>query len=159
VLRTGKLNKDDPQYSSKSSSPKVANSWVVTDGQLLGIGQLRLRVYETPGHTSASATWTWDACEGSRCLPFVYADSFSAVSAGKYKFKDHPESVAAFEASLAKVGELNCGILLSPHPEAGLLDKLEAAKGNADTVKDEGACKRFSQQRLDALKKRLAEES
>jgi metallo-beta-lactamase class B len=157
VLRTGKLAKDDPQYSAKSSLPK-ASSWVVTDGQLLGIGQLRLRVYATPGHTTSSATWTWDACEGSKCLPFVYADSFSAVSSGKYKFKDHPEAVAAFKASLAKVGALSCDILLTPHAEPGVLDKLEAAKGNADAVKDDGACKRFSQQRLEALEKRLADE-
>lgn len=158
VLRTGKLPKDDPQYGVRSPAiPKIARNWIVTDGQLLGIGSLRLRVFATPGHTPGSATWTWDACEGSKCLPFVYADSMSPVSADKYRFKDHPETVAAFEASLKVIEGLPCGLLLTPHPDAARLEKLEAAKGSADALKEEGACKQFAQQRREALQKRIAE--
>ena len=35
-----------------------------------------------------------------------------------YRFRDHPELVSAFNASLSKVGSLRCDILLSPHPSA-----------------------------------------
>jgi metallo-beta-lactamase class B len=158
VLRTGKLPKDDPQYGARSPAiPKVARSWIVTDGQLLGIGSLRLRVYATPGHTPGSATWTWDACEGSKCLAFVYADSLNPVSADKYRFKDHPETVAAFESSLKVIESLECELLLTPHPDAARLGKLAAAKGDADALKEEGACKQFAQQRREALQKRIAE--
>lgn len=158
VLRTGKLPKDDPQHGVRSPAiPKIARSWIVTDGQLLGIGSLRLRVFATPGHAPGSATWTWDACEGSKCLPFVYADSMSAVSADKYRFKDHPETIAAFESSLKVIESLPCELLLTPHPDAARLAKLEAAKGSADALKEEGACKQFAQQRREALQQRIAE--
>jgi metallo-beta-lactamase class B len=157
VIRTGKLPKDDPQYGAQSPAiPKVARSWVVTDEQLLGIGSLRLRVYATPGHTPGSATWTWSACEGSKCLDFVYSDSLNPVSGEKYRFKDHPDTVAAFEASFRTLESLSCDILMVPHPDAATLAKLMAAKGNAEAVKEEGACKRYAQSRREALQKRLA---
>ncbi|HWL63782.1 MAG TPA: subclass B3 metallo-beta-lactamase [Steroidobacteraceae bacterium] len=157
VLRTGKLPKDDPQHGARSPAiPKISRNWIVTDGQLLGIGSLRLRVFATPGHTPGSATWTWDACEGSKCLAFVYADSLSPVSADKYRFKDHPETVAAFESSLKVLESLPCELLMTPHPDAARLAKLEAAKGSADALKEEGACKQFAQQRRGELQARLA---
>src|SRR5690606_2342736 len=102
ALLTGKLPKDDPQASAKSRAiRKGGRVWVAADGQLLGVGGVRVRVHATPGHTPGSATWAWDACEGSKCLEFVYADSLSPVSAGKYRFKDHAEALAGFEQSFA----------------------------------------------------------
>jgi metallo-beta-lactamase class B len=159
VLRTGKLDKNDPSFGvGNNPIPKVARSWIVTDGQLLGVGSVRLRVHATPGHTPASATWTWDACEGSKCLAFVYADSLNAVSGPKYKFKAHPETVQAFEASLAKIESLPCELLMTGHHDAATLARLEAAKGDPDALKDPDACKRFAQERRAALQKRLADE-
>lgn len=159
VLRTGKLPKDDPQYASRGKDiPRVDEVWVATDGQLLGVGSVRLRVHATPGHTPGSATWTWDACEGSACLAFVYADSMTPVSAGKYRFKDHPETVAAFEKSLGLLETIPCELLVTPHPDAATLAKLQQAGGNPEALKDEQACKRFAQQRREALQARLAEE-
>lgn len=159
VLRSGKLDKNDPALGvGNNPIPKVERSWIVTDGQLLGVGGIRLRLHATPGHTMASHTWTWDACEGSKCLAFVYADSLNPVSGPKYKFKAHPEVVKAFEASLAKVESLPCELLVTGHHDAATLARLEAAKGDADALKDEQSCKRFAQQRREALQKRLAEE-
>ena len=159
VLRTGKLPKDDPQYRAKSPAiPRVERSWIVTDEQLLGIGSVRLRVYATPGHTPGSATWAWDACEGSKCLAFVYADSFSPVTDDKYRFKDHPDMVAAFEKSLGVLESLKCELMLSPHPDAATLARLEQAANDADKLMDEASCKRYAAQKREALQKRLAGE-
>jgi metallo-beta-lactamase class B len=160
VLRTGKLQKDDPQAAAKSPAiPKVERVWVATDGQLLGVGGVRLRVYATPGHTPGSATWTWDACEGTSCLAFVYADSMNPVSAGKYRFRDHPEVVESFEQSLKLIEGLRCQILLTPHPDADTLQKLEQANNDPKALEDAEACKRFAQQKREALQNRLAQES
>lgn len=159
VLRTGQLTRDDPVYGAKGPAiPKVERSWIVTDGQLLGIGGLRLRVHATPGHSPGSSTWTWDACEGSKCFKFVYADSLTPVSAGKYKFKDHPETVEAFGNSLKLVEALECDLLLTPHPDEATLAKLEQAGGDAEKLVDKDACKRFAQQQREALQQRLAGE-
>lgn len=158
VLRTGKLAKDDPQAADKSQPiPKVDRVWVATDGQLLGVGGIRLRVYATPGHTPGSATWTWDACEGSRCLNFVYADTLTAVPGAKYRFKDHPDVLAGFEQSFKLLETLPCQLLLTPHPDEATLAKLEQAGGDADALSDESACKNFAQARREALQKHLAE--
>jgi metallo-beta-lactamase class B len=159
VLRTGKLPKDDPAAAIKSAPiPKVERVWVVTDGQLLGVGGVRLRVYATPGHTAGSATWTWDACEGSNCLAFVYADSLSPVSAGKFRFKDHPDLLEGFQQSFKVLEGLRCQILLTPHPDAATLARLEQAGNDPMKLEDPEACKRFAAQRREELQQRLAQE-
>ena len=159
VLRTGKLPKDDPQAAARSPSiPTVERIWVATDGQLLGVGGIRVRVHATPGHTPGSATWTWDACEGSSCLNFVYADTLTPVSAGRYKFKDHPDLLAGFEQSFNLLESMPCQLLLTPHPDAATLARLQQANGDAEALTDENACRNFAQQRRVALQARLAEE-
>lgn len=159
VLRTGKLAKDDPQFEARTADiPKVERSWIVTDGQLLGVGATRLRVFATPGHTPASTSWTWSACEGSDCLDFVYADVLTPVSAGKYRFRNNPELLAGFESSFRQLESMSCELLLTPHPDAATLAKLQQANGSAEALQDPDACKRFAQERRAALQARLAEE-
>jgi metallo-beta-lactamase class B len=160
VLRTGKLPKDDPQAGAKMKAiAKPAHMWVVEDDQLLGIGSLRLRVLATPGHMPGGSSWTWDACDGGRCLTVVYGDSLSAVSAKKYRFKDHPEAVQALESSFARIEAAKCELLLTPHPEAsGGLARLEQAGADAEKLKDDNACKKYAQGARENLKQRLAEE-
>ena len=53
----------------------------------------------------------------------VYADSLSAVSRDDYKFSDHPEYLAAYRASIAKIADSRCEILLTPHPSASEMRK------------------------------------
>lgn len=160
VLRTGKLQKEDPYFGARGVTPipTVERMSIVTDGQLLGVGSVRLRVFATPGHTPGSATWTWDACEGSRCLKFVYADSMSPGGAEKFRYKKRPEVVAAFEKSLDVIAGLPCELLLTPHPEAATLAKLEQAKGDADALADADSCKRFAEQRRGELQAKIAAE-
>ncbi|MET0280877.1 MAG: subclass B3 metallo-beta-lactamase [Steroidobacteraceae bacterium] len=160
VLRTGKVAKADPQAAGKMPAiAKVEKAWVVVDDQLLGIGSLRLRVLATPAHAPGGSSWTWDACEGNRCLAVVYADSLSAVGAGKYRFKDHPEVVKGFEDSFTRLENAKCELLLTPHPEAsGGLARLAQAGADADKLKDDSACKKYVQQARENLQKRLAGE-
>lgn len=154
VLRTGKLSEDDPQASGKQPRlEKLQHVWVVQDEQLLGVGSLRLRVLATPGHTPGGTSWSWDACEGSKCLATVYADSLTPVASGKYRFSEHPEVVKSFEASFARLEGARCELLLTPHPEAsGGLARLEQAAANADKLKDDNACKNYVQKAREALK-------
>jgi metallo-beta-lactamase class B len=158
VLRTGKLSKDDPQAGAKMPGiARLEHAWVVQDDQLLGIASLRLRVLATPGHTPGGASWSWDACEGSKCLATVYADSLTAVAAGKYRFSEHPETVQSFEDSFKRLEGAKCELLLTPHPEAsGGLARLEQAGANADKLKDDNACRNYAQKARDALKQVLA---
>jgi metallo-beta-lactamase class B len=160
VLRTGKLTKEDPQYAQPNTSiPPVGQVWVVQDDQLLGVGAVRLRVMATPGHTAGGTSWSWDACEGARCLTIVYADSLSAVSSPKYKFKDHPEVLQQFESSFKRLETAPCDLLLTPHPERSqIMERVEPAAGKADVLKDAAGCVNYVKQAREDLAKRLASE-
>lgn len=160
VLTSGKLTRDDPQAAVKGSKiPPVPHVWVVQDDQQLGIGSLRLHVIATPGHTPGGTTWTWDACEGSKCLKAVYADSLSPVSADKYRFTDHPEVIEGFQKSFARIEALPCELLLTPHPSASrLFERLDTGKENTEAVKDAEGCKKYVQGARDALAQRLEKE-
>jgi metallo-beta-lactamase class B len=56
------------------------------DGEVLHVGPLALTAYFTPSHTSAGTLWTWDSCEGTRCLHMVNAYSLLAADAASYRF-------------------------------------------------------------------------
>ncbi|HYP79983.1 MAG TPA: subclass B3 metallo-beta-lactamase [Steroidobacteraceae bacterium] len=161
VLTTGKPNADDPQAARKGGPgvPKVERAWVAQDDQQIGIAGVRMHVVATPGHTPGGTTWTWDACEGTKCLHMVYADSLSPVSADKYRFSDHPEVLQGFEKSFARIASLPCDVLLTPHPSASqLFERLDLGKENTEAVRDPEGCKKYVATARDALAKRLESE-
>jgi metallo-beta-lactamase class B len=161
VLTTGKSNADDPQASRKGGPgvPKVARVWVAQDDQQLGLANVRMRVVATPGHTPGGTSWSWDACEGTKCLRMVYADSLAPVSADKYRFSDHPEVLQSFEKSYARIQSLPCEVLLTPHPSASqLFERLDLGKDNTDAIRDTEGCKKYVAAGRDALAKRLDSE-
>ena len=161
VLRTGKLAPDDPQSGRKTPAiAPVPRVWIVQDDQLLGVGAVRLRVIATPGHAPGGTSWSWESCEGGKCLAFLYADSLTAAAAGKYRFKDHPGVLQDFETSFRRVEAAACDVLLTPHPEASqLLQRLDPEGGaRPGDIKDDAACKRYAQQAREALAKHLAGE-
>lgn len=164
VLRTGKPDKNDPQFKSKSPHvPAVARVWNVSDEQLLGIGSTRLRVIPTPGHTPGGTTWTWESCEANKCLNMVYADSLSPVASEGFKFSAGGDSGAGadLQRSIARIEQLPCDVLISAHPNAsGFMERM--ANRPADDpqgVKDDTQCRKYAQAARDALTARLAEEA
>ena len=164
VLQTGKLSKDDPQVATRSASiPKVPNVWVVHDGESLGVGGTRLQAIGTPGHTPGGTSWTWESCDGGKCLKMVYADSLSAVSAGKFRFtdnKEYPQVLQDFEESFAKLEKLPCDVLITPHPEVSDLFARIAQRpaDKPDAIKDDTGCKRLVQAARERLAERVATE-
>jgi metallo-beta-lactamase class B len=161
VLLTGKLDKADPQFGVKAPAiAPVPAVWVVQDDQLLGVGNVRLRVTATPGHTPGGASWGWESCAGGKCLNFFYADSLTAVSADKYRFKDHPDVLRDFESSLKRVEPAACDVLLTPHPDRShLFERLDPASGSRSAdIKDAKACEGYAKSAREALAKRLADE-
>ncbi len=151
-LRNDKLLKNDPREGVKvGASPLVPQVWVVQDGQLLGIASVRLRALASPGGAPEGVSWSWDACDGSKCVPAVYAASLEAE--GKGRSKD--ELQKSLEGSLAHLESASCELLLTPDPAGfGGLAPLEQAGGKIEAVKKEGACKAYvSQARIDLAKR------
>jgi metallo-beta-lactamase class B len=151
---------DDPQYALRQGFPAVPSVHVIEDGETLRVGDLAVTARLTPGHTPGSTTWTWQSCQGSRCLDVVYADSLNAVSADGFRFTAQPGLVEAFRRSIATVENLPCDILLAVHPDFGGLaaKRQQQDAGNADAFVDPSACRMYAASAHSGLERRLASE-
>jgi metallo-beta-lactamase class B len=160
ALRQGAPTTDDPQAKSDRFGA-VQNLKIIADGETVAVGRLGVTARFTPGHTPGAISWTWQSCEGSRCLNFVYADSLSAVSEDGFRFTSNPALVETFRRSIAVVEQLPCDVLLAPHPFAiGLEAKLGAMKKDktVNPFIDAGACRAFAATQRKAFEARLASE-
>ena len=157
ALRRGENTTDDPQFGFGHASnefPPVRNVRIVNDGEVLRVGALAVTAHLTPGHTPGSTTWTWQSCEGARCLDIVYADSLNAVSAPAFKYSADPARVASFRRSIAAVAALPCDIVVSVHPS---LTGLEARMATRSFIDPQG-CRAYAAEAGKVLDARLASE-
>jgi metallo-beta-lactamase class B len=156
VLASGAASTDDPQSGMNPPFPAVRVDRVVSDGEQVRLGNIVLTAVTTPGHTPGALSWRWGSCTGGICRQFVYADSLSPVSRDDYRFSDHPAYLAAYRASIAKIGALDCDILLTPHPSAShMIDRL-AGRAPLD---DPNACRDYAASLTKQLDERLAKEA
>ncbi len=156
AVESGLLAPDDPQFGLYPPFPAARVDAVLQDGQTVSVGPLELTAHSTFGHVRGSTTWTWTSCEGSVCRVIVYADSVTAAAAPGYRFSDHPEHVERFRASLRKIGELPCDILITPHPAVSNLYARLA--GEAPLVNTQ-ACADYAAAAAGKLDERLASEA
>ncbi|MBX7481093.1 subclass B3 metallo-beta-lactamase [Qipengyuania qiaonensis] len=130
VLRTGQDNAADPQYGMHDPIEPVAVDVIVGNGETVRSEAATLTAIATPGHTPGALSWTWKSCDNSgQCVDIVYADSLSPISSDTYRFSAHPDYVAAFRAGLQRLREVDCDLLLTPHPSASEMVK-RAASGS-----------------------------
>ncbi len=166
ALALGHPTPDDPQFGTDPSVrfPAITSDVrVVKDGETLRAGNLAVTAHYTPGHTPGATSWTWQSCEGARCLSMAYVDSLTAVSNPGFRFSGdgtHASLVDAFRRSLRVVGNLPCDVLLTTHPSAsGMDDKLRRrAEGSDDPFINAKACRALAESASNALDKRVQEE-
>ena len=160
ALVAGRLQSDDPQYvenSSDGSFPPVKDVVAVGDGEVVTVGTVDVRAVYTPGHTPGSTTWTWQSCALNICYDVVYADSLTPVSAQGFKFTDSG-TADKLVASAGVIADLDCDILLSPHPFFfGMQDKLERIDDGNPFVNNVG-CLVYADSSLSWLEQRLEAE-
>jgi metallo-beta-lactamase class B len=155
VLRSGVIPASDPQSGILPKMAPVPVARVVRGGETVRLRGINLTAIETPGHTAGALSWQWVSCDGGVCRTMVFADSLSPVSRDGYRFSDHPELVAAFRASFAKVAALECDIVLTPHPSASNMADRFAGKAE---LFDPAGCKNYAAAKTRALDERLAKE-
>jgi metallo-beta-lactamase class B len=156
ALNSGTPSAGDPQAGLKQTFPAAHVNRVVRDGEQVRIGNVVLIALATPGHTPGALTWHWGSCQGGVCRQIVYADSLTPVSDKSYRFSDHPEYLAAYRASIAKVAALPCDILLTPHPSASdMIRRLAPGK----PLDDADGCRDYAAQLTKQLDERLAKEA
>jgi metallo-beta-lactamase class B len=163
VLQSGNVDKDDPQFGSLPKIAPVKRVKVIKDGEVLTAGSIAITAHFTPGHTPGGTSWTWQSCEQPRCLNMVYADSLNPISAKGYLYSDPsrtPNGAKLLEQSFKVVSDLDCDILITPHPElVDVFGKLEQREGHGrDSFIDRGACKAYVAASREKLRLRLTEE-
>lgn len=161
TLKRGASDRNDPQLLSLEPFAAVANVQPIADDEVVKVGRLSLQAVPTPGHTPGGTTWTWRSCEKGRCRQIVYADSLTAISDDEYRYSNddaHPGYLAAFRQTLARVAELSCDILITPHPSASQLWSRVGPGANQPLVNDK-ACQAYSETGSKRLDARLADEA
>lgn len=137
---------DDPQYGDRFPYPPVRVTRTVTDGENLRLGDLVLTAHSTPGHTRGNTTWTWESCEGTRCLRMVFIGSLSGPGYKLIANPKHPDIIKDYERSFAVVEALPCDIALAPHP--GMVDFWDRVakrdQGDADALMDPALCRAYA---------------
>jgi len=160
TLVSGRLVDGDPQFVADSDSgsfPAIGKVVPVADGASVTVGSIRLTAIYTPGHTPGGVTWTWESCAIGACYDIVYADSLTAVSAQGFSFAASGAAESMID-SAGRIAELECDILLSPHPFFfGLHDKLER-RGSGNPFINDLACSFYAESALDWLRQRLDSE-
>lgn len=160
VLESGELQADDPQYMKRvtdSGVPAVSNVVAIGDREKVTIGGLDVMAVSTPGHTPGGMSWSWESCALDTCYDVVYADSMTAVSADGYRFSEGP-AANQFKESADVLSNLDCDILLSPHPFFfGMQDKLEKIDDGNPFINNV-ACMIYAESALDWLQQRLTSE-
>jgi metallo-beta-lactamase class B len=150
VLRDGAPGTDDPQYDSNDrfTIAKVAQVREVADGETLSVGPLRLTAHHTPGHTPGGVTWSWQSCEGSKCLGMVYADSLTPISTDGFYYTGgagYPDRSASFRSTIAKVAGLKCDIVIAAHPSAtDAFAKAAAKTAQSNPFIDPKGCRKLA---------------
>jgi metallo-beta-lactamase class B len=155
-LETGVPDPADPQAGAIPSFAGLPVDQIVTDGEVVRLGPLALTAHATPGHTAGSTSWSWRSCEGSDCRTIVYADSLTAVSRDGYRFSDQPLLVARFREAFDRVAQLDCDILITPHPSASNLFERLAKRA---PLADPQSCRRYADGARGRLDERLARET
>lgn len=173
ALRLGHPVPDDPQFGTGPFDvfPAVTEAVrVMRDGEAVEIGGTTITTVYTPGHTPGATTWTWRSCEGDRCLNVVYVDSLTAVSKDGYRFSgsDGAAGIAQqFRATIERVGQLPCDVLISTHPSATGMDARVAAREQGglspgapgDPFVNAGSCRALAAQSMKALEERIQTEA
>lgn len=155
VLNSGTARGGDPQAGMHPPFPPAHVNRIIDDGEEVRLGKLVVTAVATPGHTPGATSWRWGSCEAARCRQIVYADSLTPMSREDYRFSAHPEYLAQFRASIAKVAAQPCDILLTPHPSAS---NMEARLAGDAQLEDENACRNYAARVTKQLDERMAKE-
>lgn len=163
VLRTGKVERNDPQFEIIKPFPAVGNVEALGARKSVNVGKLQLQAIHTPGHTPGGTSWSWTSCEGNRCLNVVYGDSLNAISDDSFKYSGderYPNAATDMASSTAALAAAPCDILMTPHPELTGLWSIMDEHGKGDRAKliDSSACKRYAAAGKERLDKRLEQE-
>ena len=128
VLEDGGFS--DPHFGGRVSFEPVSVDKIITDGELIELGETRLTLLETPGHTTGSSSYTMRVREDGREYNVVIAN-MGTINPGKQLVVDPTYSGVAedFAETFRKQKALAVAVWVAAHgSQYGLHDKYEAGQ-------------------------------
>ena len=125
VLEDGGFS--DPHFGGRESFPPVSVDRVIKEGDLIELGDTRLTVLETPGHTAGSSSYTMTVEEGGRAYDVVVAN-LGTINPGKRLVVDptYPGVAEDFADTFRKQKALDVDVWVAAHgSQYGLHDKYQ----------------------------------
>lgn len=133
--------------------PPVTVDRYLQDGEQVELGALQFKVHFIPGHTPGSMAWTWLDRRNGETVEVAYVDSLTAPGYRLLENPRYPKIVHDFRLTFAKVRDLPCDLLLTPHPGASGWEY-----GNKAVQSKPMDCKDYSVQALRQLEKQINEQ-
>jgi metallo-beta-lactamase class B len=125
VLEDGGFS--DPHFGGRQSFAPVAVDRIIEDGEVLELGDARLTVLESPGHTEGSSSYLMTVSEGGRDYGVIVAN-MGTINPGKRLVVDptYPGVADDFAATFRQQKELDIDVWVAAHgSQYSLHDKWE----------------------------------
>ena len=137
VLEDGGFS--DPHFGGKVSFPPVEVDRIISDGEIIELGDIRLRVHEHPGHTEGSSSYSMQVTEDGRDYDVVVAN-MGTINEGKRLVVDptYPGVAEDFARTYASQKAMDVDVWVAAHGgHYGLLDKYRPGQAySPDTFVD-----------------------
>ncbi|WHI44634.1 subclass B3 metallo-beta-lactamase [Microbulbifer sp. VAAF005] len=144
---------NDIHFADELLYPPIKADRILHDGEQVVLGDLRLRVHFIPGHTPGSMAWTWEDNVEGKATDIAYVDSLTAPSYQLIDNRRYPNIVEDFRTSFARVRDLPCDLLVTPHvPASGWEFK------NTAIQKKSVSCLQYAQKAEEKLNEQLESE-
>lgn len=144
----------------RGTFPPVKVDHVLADGDVVTLGDIRVKATLTPGHTPGCTTWSTSATEAGRVLEVVFPCSVTVAGNKLFGNRRYPGIVADFNASFDRLAAMKADVVLPAHPEfADVLGRAARRDaGNKDAFVDPDLLGQIVEKSRAAFKKELAKQ-
>ena len=125
VLEDGGFS--DPHFGGRQSFSPVGVDRIIGEGEVIELGDIRLRVHEHPGHTEGSSSYSMQVSENGRDYDVVIAN-MGTINAGKRLVVDptYPGVADDFARTYSSQKAMDVDVWVSAHGgQYGLHEKYE----------------------------------
>jgi len=148
----------DPHFGGRQSFKPVIVDKVISDGEIIELGDISLTVYEHPGHTEGSSSYSMQVNEAGQDYKVLIAN-MGTINAGKKLLVDptYPGVADDFANTYRRQKAMDVDVWVAAHgSQYGLHDKYEAGQSySPDTFVDPdgflAAVERLEQRYLEQL--------
>lgn len=137
VLEDGGFS--DPHFGGRVSFRTVEVDRIIGDGEIIELGDIRLRVHHHPGHTEGSSSYSMQVSENGRDYNVVVAN-MGTINEGKRLVVNptYPGVAEDFAGTFASQKAMDVDVWVAAHGgQYGLLDKYQPGQAyNPDTFVD-----------------------